>query len=262
MFTQHFSMKTTPFQEHPLLDNILSDDRFERARARLDHFRENGRVALLCGRTGIGKTTLVRSFLAAADARNYFPLLVKTSRLGACALLRLMVVSMGERPARGRERLFAQLIEKATSLSKTVLLVIDDAHLSDHASFHDLRLLSYATGSDNRPLFRVLLSGQDELQRLLSQDRFADLCERTSVHVLLHPLSETETLSYIQRQLKKSGAAANLISSEIGRMIHHYAGGIPRRINNAATVCLIAAATEKHKIVDEICANHALEELV
>lgn len=261
MFTHHFGMKTIPFHEHPPLDAIFSDERFERARARLDHFRQNARVALLCGRTGIGKTTLLRSFLADADSRHYFPLFLKTSRLGASALLRLMVVGMGERPARGRERLFAQLIDKATSLSKAILLVLDDAHLADPASFHDLRLLSDATGTDNRPLFRVLLSGQDELLLLLRQDRFADLCERMSVRVLLHPLSEDETQAYIQRQLKKAGAPASLIPSETGRTIHLYGGGIPRRINNAATACLLAAASEKLKIINEACASRALEEL-
>jgi len=261
MFTHHFGMKTLPFREHPPLDAILSDDRFERARARLDHFREHGRVALLCGRTGVGKTTLVRSFLAAADARHYFPLFLKTSRLGASALLRLMVVGMGERPARGRERHFSQLIEKASSLSKAVLLVVDDAHLVDPVSLHDLRLLSDTTGNDNKPLFRVLLSGQEDLQLLFRQERFADLNDRMNIRVLLSSLSEAEAQDYIQRQLKKSGASTAIIPQEIARMIHHHCAGVPRRINNAATNCLLTAAAEKLKIIDEACASRALEEI-
>lgn len=261
MFTHHFGMKTIPFHEHPPLDAILCDERFERARARLDHFRDHARVALLCGRTGSGKTTLIRSFLAATDQRHFLPILVKTSHVGVSALLRHLVAAVGERPARGRERLFTQLIEKASATSKGVLLVLDDAHLADPDSFHDLRLLSDATAQDNRPLFRVLLSGQDDLLRLLRQDRFTDLCERMSLRVLLHPFSESETQGYIQRQLKKAGAQANLIPAEVATAIHHYATGVPRRINIAATACLIAAAADKLKIVDESCAARALEEL-
>lgn len=262
MFTHHFGMKNLPFHEHPPLDAILCDERFERARAKLDHFRDHARVALLCGRTGIGKTTLIRSFLAAADPRHFLPVFVKTSRLGASAILRLMVAAVGERPARGRERLFAQLIEKAASTAKTIILVLDDAHLlTDPASLHDLRLLSDATAQDNRPLFRVLLSGQDDLLLLLRQERFADLCERMSLRVLLQPFSEAETQSYIQRQLKKAGAHPGLIPAETALAIHHHAAGIPRRINNAATDCLLVAAAEKLKIVDEACATRALEEL-
>lgn len=261
MYTQHFGMKTAPFHEQPPLDAILLDERFERARARLDHFRENGRLAILCGRTGVGKTTIVRSFLAAADARHYFPVHVKTSRVGASALLRLVVASLGERPARGRERLFAQLIEKATSLSRTVLLVIDDAHLLDPAALHDLRLLSDSSRDDHRPLFRVLLCGQEDLLQLLRQERFADFCERICVRVMLHPFTEAETATYIQRQLKKAGAPAGLFAAEATRTLHHDSAGIPRRINNAATLCLLSAAAEKLKLIDEACATRALEDL-
>src|SRR5487761_1869078 len=43
--------------------------------------------------------------------------------------------------------------------------------------------------------------------------------------------------------------------------LHHYAGGVPRALNNAAVAALIAAAADGKKLVDDTCARKAVTEL-
>lgn len=260
MFANAFGMKFLPFQEQPSGRQILHDDRIERGLAKLAYFRDHGRIALLCGRTGIGKTCLVRAFLAAAEPRLFLPVHITTSRLGATALLKLITTALGEKPARGRERIFGQLADKALAIGKTVLLVVDDAHLPDPTALTDLRLLADTSHPDGTPLFRVLLSGFDELRCLLQQDRFTDIQERISVRTSLLPLSEGETTLYIQWHLTQAEARPDIFHPEAVRLLHDFCGGIPRRINHAARACIVLAATEKAKSIADTCVRRALAE--
>jgi type II secretory pathway predicted ATPase ExeA len=43
--------------------------------------------------------------------------------------------------------------------------------------------------------------------------------------------------------------------------LHRVAGGLPRKLNNAATAALIAAAAEGKALVDDTCAKRAAAEL-
>jgi len=262
MYTNNFNIKSSPFQEHPEIKNILREDRFERQMARLNYFRDNGRIAILTGATGVGKTTLIRSFLDNSEPRYFHLLHIHLSRLGDTALLRHIVSKIGETPSRERERVFDQLSEKAFKTKKNILLVIDEAHLLSPASLVDMRLLCDMSSSEGKPLFRILLSGQDDLLHTLRQDRFTDLRDRLCVRSSLYPLSHDETLLYIDRQMQKAGATMNVFSSEIGKIIYEYSGGIPRKINNAAIACLIATASEKAKKVEASHARNAIEELL
>jgi general secretion pathway protein A len=261
MFTAILGIKTNPFLEQPPDDQILRDDQVAQGLARLDHFIEHGRLATLTGRTGVGKTCLLRAFLAGTDPRLHLPILIRTPRLGATALLRLLAAQLGEQPARGRERLFSQIIAKADG-ARPVLIAIDDAHLLDPAALTDLRLLADASRNDGRPLFRVLLSGLGILTTLIQSEAFTDIRERISMRVHLRHLDAEGSARYIRKRLLAVGAKGDLFPAGAIALIHDHSGGIPRRINNAATAALIAAATAGKKIVDEDCVQIALVEAV
>ncbi len=262
MYTNHFSMTDTPFQEQPTISRLICHDSFDRQLARLRHFSEQGRIALLTGRTGVGKTSLIRLLMEQLEPRLVYPVMVQTSRMGATALLRQVLCKLGERPTRGREKLFAQLNDKAIALGRTILLIIDESHLPEPESLIDLRLLADTSRDNGSPLFRILLSGQDELLRFIKQDRFTDLRERICIRATLYPLDAKGTSLYIASQLKSVGSDEKIFLPTTIVMIYDYSGGVPRRINNAATACLMAAASKKTKLIDEKICRHALEELL
>lgn len=262
MYTRHFNMTDTPFSEQPPAEHLFTDEGTEAHLARLRYFLHGGRIATITGCTGVGKSSLLRLLEAELDGNLLQALRINSTRLGATALLRSIVEKLGEHSARGRERLFMQLDEKTRGCARSILLVIDDAHLLSPDALIDLRLLADSSHDDGTPCFRILLSGQEELARTLRQDRFSDLQDRIHVRVRLHPFADTNMSSrYIDRRLKAVGASAKIFSPDAIARIHAHTGGIRRRINNAATACLLQAVSRGVQIIDEPLCLQALQEI-
>jgi general secretion pathway protein A len=208
----------------------------------------------------VGKSSLIRLFLHSLSANRYRPVYLHLTHLNANALLRLLVISLGEAPARGRERLFLQILQCANKAEISTVLVIDEAHLLACESLIDLKLLANAGLEDTAPL-KILLCGQETLRSQLRRQCHADLVQRISVQFGLCALTADQSASYIDFQMKKAGSSEKIFEPEAKSIIHDYAGGIPRKINNAATACLMNAATRDLKRIDEALVNGTMSEL-
>lgn len=259
MFLTHFQMIAHPFAENPPLEWLLSDDRFERALARLKFFMEQGRLALITGQTGIGKSSLLRLFGQSIPQNRYRPVYLHLTHIGPGSFLRLLVTSLGESPKLGKDRLFLQIEERVRKNEGETMLIIDEAHLIPSESLVDLRLLISSGMDEDLPL-KIVLCGQDSLGAALKRSAHADLVNRICVRCALHPLTEAETAAYIDHRMRCAGASEKIFSSEAKSLIHGYSGGLPRQINNIATACLMNAASKNRQIVDEALVNETMAE--
>jgi general secretion pathway protein A len=173
--------------------------------------------------------------------------------------LKLVVTTLGETPRRGKERLYEQILERATRAEGTLLLVFDEAHLLDGDALTDLRLL-ISSALDVRPPLKMLLVGQDPLRAVLRKARHADLANRVSVRHQLRPLSREQTCRYIDFQFTQAGGDANVFDDSVKTSIHDFTGGVPRQINNLATACLLQATARKVLRIDDDLFQHAAGE--
>ena len=259
MFLSHFNMTQNPFTERPPIEWLLNDERSAQGLARLEYFAQEGLVALLIGQTGIGKSSLLRLFLNSLPHNRYNPRYVHLTHLNARGLLRLIVTELGEAPAFGKDRLFTQILEHARKAGAPTILILDEAHLIDPAALTDLRLL-LSSAIDNGPPLKILLSGQEPLKNLLNRASHADLQNRITVRYRLAPLSEQQTSAYIDARVRQSGGSDKLFEPEAKTSIHEYAAGVPRQINNIATACLIHAAAQNTKKINEPLVNLTINE--
>lgn len=252
MFLDHFKMTAHPFCERPAREQLLRDDRMAQGLARLEYLAQEGTIALLTGPTGVGKSSLLRLFIESLSPHRHQPLYVHLAHLQSAALLRLIVTALGEKPRLGKDRLFLQILDKTRNTDKTTLLILDEAHLLPPDALTDLRLL-VSSGLDAEPALKIVLSGQEPLQRQLARASHADLAHRISVRHHLRAFTQDQSTAYIDFRLASAGASAKVFEPEAKRLIHHYAGGVPRQINNIATACLInAAARNQPKIADPL----------
>jgi general secretion pathway protein A len=259
MFTTHFKMTCQPFCEITPVEHLLQDERFSQGLARLQYLAHHGSLALLSGETGVGKSSLLKLFVGSLSRNRYQPLYLHLTHLSTTALLRLIVTTLGEIPKRGKDRLFLQILEKTQKSDLTTVLILDEAHLLEPQALTDLRLLLGSLHEEKTPL-KLLLSGQPPLREQLKQASHADLLHRLSVRYHLLPLSREQTASYVDFQMKIAGASSKLFDPEAKSLIHDYAGGFPRQINNIATACLLNAAAKNLQKITEALVNDTLSE--
>jgi general secretion pathway protein A len=259
MFLNHFKMNGHPFQERPPVEWILMDNHISQALARLDYFAQQGTLALVIGQTGVGKSTLLRLFIQNLSKNRYRPLYLHFTGVTSFSLLRLVVTQLGETPKRGKDNLFLQILERTAKGDLTTLLIIDEAHLIDPLALTDLRLLVSSALDTDLPV-KILLSGQEPLARLLARASLTDLANRITVRCHLCPLTKDETSSYIDSRMRSAGTSEKVFEPEAKSLIHDYASGIPRQINNIATACLLnAAAKNLHKINEPLVTDTMAE---
>lgn len=259
MFLTHFNMSAHPFAENPPIDWLLTDNRFEQALARMKFFLEQGRLALITGQTGIGKSSLLRLVRQAMPQNRYTPVYLHLTSVTPGAFLRLIVAQLGEAPRFGKDRLFLQIVERIKKNDTETVMIIDEAHLISVQTLVDLRLLISAGVDADLPL-KIVFSGQESLATLLKRASLADLVNRINIRYHIKPLSRDQTVAYINHRLKRADAADKLMTSDAKFLIHDYAGGVPRPINNIATACLINAASQNINCIDENTVNETMTE--
>jgi len=260
MFTKQFHLDSHPFEEYISHKHILRDERFIQATNRLDFFKQSGQVALLTGPTGVGKSLLLDCFLETLPPHRYQTLRPPISSVESPAMFRMIVTGLGEPPSVGKDRLFRQIINKAHTSGRTILIVIDDAHLLGEKTFVDLRLLLSAR-TKNTQAIKLLLCGQPDLSKQLTRSSLADLLNRVNVRSSLRGLNRDQTINYINHRLKCSGGSEELFDEQAKTLIHEHTGGVPRGINNLATTCLIHATSKEIKQITTAMVLEAAGEL-
>lgn len=258
MFLDHFALADHPFAERTPVDRLLGDERMQEGLARLEYFTRCGSLALITGHTGAGKTSLLRLFLQSLSRNRFQPIYLYLSQVGSVGILKLIVTALGEIPRRGKERLYLQIFERVQNTELTTVLVLDEAQLVDSDSLTDLRLLVSSQESDR---LKIVLAGQETLRDQLRRSRHHDLVHRLAVRYHVPPLTAEGTARYIDQQLKRVGSTEKLFDSEAKKLIHDYATGLPRQINNLATACLIHAAAKGDKKITEVTVAQVSQEL-
>ncbi len=260
MFTTHFKMKILPFLERPAIGQILQDERMSQGLARLQYMASQGTIALVTGQTGVGKSVLIKLFLAKLPQNQYLPIYIHFTPVKASSLFNLIVTGLGEAPKNNKQRLFLQIMDKTKKSRLPVLLIVDEAHLLDVDAITDLRLLVSSALEDSPPL-KIIMAGQNGIKEKIKRSTHADFANRVSVYCKLKPLTKIQTVAYIDFQMKWAGSSEKVFEPEVKELIHDYSNGLPRQINNIATACLINANILKAQKINLELLNQTMDEI-
>jgi len=208
-------------------------------------------LVAIFGEAGVGKTTLLRTYLAHVNPQELRTIFVFNPYLAFYDLLKLIFRNLGltittDDPLVLVHQLQQALNEEARQ-GRHVALIIDEAQAMPVETLEQLRLLSTLEDATAPPL-QIVLVGQPELHQKLQQDTLQHLEQRIGVRLTILPLTRQESLAYIHHRLAKVTQDDNPIFTEaaLRRLVRH-AKGVPRVLNILCTNALIAGVAAQQK---------------
>jgi len=255
MYESFYGLRENPFEVIPNPDYIYLGKNHREALANLLYgVRTKKGFIVITGEVGTGKTTLIHYLLDKLDGNDH----TKTAflfnpKLTANDFIQYILNDLGVRvqgQTKGEylHKLHRYLLN-AYRDEKRVLLIVDEAHGLNPELLEEVRLLSNLETSKSK-LIQIVLVGQPELDKTLSQPAFRQLRQRINMRYHLTPLSRKETEEYIEKRLRVAGAQEPLFTKKAIQEIYKKSGGIPRSINILCDNALLNGFALYQKIVD------------
>lgn len=266
MYEDFYGLAERPFSKTPDPRFLYMSRGHREALVRLLYAVEERDLILFTGEIGCGKTTLSRRLMDELDEEHYRIILFINPRLTPMEFLRALALRLDiESPSSGKTDLLEQIGGALYALYEQDIcpvLVIDEAQLVPHReTFDEIRLLTNFQ-LDDQNLMSVVLMGQPELRKRLAHRVYEPLRQRIGMQYNLKPLSLEETADYIDFRLKTAGGEGGLFADGAVERIFEYSGGIPRKINHAASLALLEGFGRETPIVGADILDAVMEELV
>jgi type II secretory pathway predicted ATPase ExeA len=235
----------------------------QEAVARITWCVEQRHIGVITGEVGAGKTVAIRAATAALDPSRHVSVYIANPAIGVRGLLHHIVAALGAVPSFYTATLVAQAAEALTGehaeRGRTPILVIDEAHLLDHAQMEAVRMLTNHDMDSGAP-FATLLIGQPTLRQRMRLGVLAALDQRIGMRYALPPMTAEETRDYIAHHITLAGRTDTLFTADAITVIHTASRGYPRAVNNIAVHALTAAYAHGNPVIDEKAARAALTE--
>jgi type II secretory pathway predicted ATPase ExeA len=139
-----------------------------------------------------------------------------------------------------------RLIEEAFALNrqgKSLVTIIDDAHLMEMITLRKLRLLF----EDFPKNHNVILIGQPSLLNNMSLGINADIKSRVTYSTIMRKLNPDDMRDFILSQLDKVRLGHNTFSEDALELIVRSSEGILRRARNLCLGCMLEAVRLQEK---------------
>lgn len=209
---------------------------------------QQGGLCLILGEPGTGKTVL-KNALIHHNPKQWITPVINRSLHSWHNLLRLLCQAL-ELPADGSDhKCEARLITEARNLNakgKTIIPIIDDAHLLPPEALHKLRLLL----EDFPKNHNLVLIGQPQLNTTLQLRHHADIKNRITYSAKIDTLGPAALADYIHSRLDHAGLPHSTFSDDATALILRISEGTLRAVKNLCVGALIEAVRDRTKTVD------------
>jgi len=250
VYEEFFGLSDAPFRLTPDPRFLYLSPKHAEALAHLRlGLTEPGGFVCITGDVGTGKTTVLRTFLAdlgpeVSTAFIFNPTLSWADLLERIAR-ELGVPSGGTSHVDAMDALNAHLLAQRKE-GRISVAVIDEAQAMPLEVLERLRLLSNLETTTEK-LLRLVLVGQPQLARLLTDQSLAQLNQRITLRWHLRPLTRRETFMYVRHRLAVAGGAdaSHIFTTPALFLVHRYSGGIPRLVNMIAHRATLAAYVKR-----------------
>lgn len=262
MHLDYYNLKSKPFQiniEHKFFwsGKSMSTALLTLKKATL---KDNG-FLILTGDTGTGKTVLI-NYIENILEDNTIIASIPNPDFEPHDFLNLLAncFKMNRKfESKGAFLIYLRnFLQKAYTIDKKILLIIDEAHRLKREILRELDLLSNIK-IDNKTMINILLVGQNGLNKLLKESYSKAIRQNIIVKCNLGSLTENETGKFIRYRLKIAGTERKIFNSKAVREVFSFSKGNPRLINSVCDFAMATGYSDDIKIIDAAvikkCAN-------
>jgi type II secretory pathway predicted ATPase ExeA len=269
MYEKFYGLRERPFDLIPNPRFLLLTDAHREALGNLEYgISAHKGITVLTGEAGTGKTTLIRTALARADAAVVGPPAswahLKNPRLSEPDFLEFLAARFGLSAGASESKLrLLDELEKRLAAGDRGALIVDEAQCVPLELLEEIRLLANIE-SDTEKLLPIILVGQPELADRLNEPALRQLKQRVALRCALAPLSLQETGAYIAGRITIAGGnPGQLFYREAVLTIHERSRGIPRTINMICDNALLTGYAEELrpvpvKVIETVCRDFDL----
>ncbi len=256
MYLSFYQLKKEPFHITPDPEFLYLSPSHKQALGSVIYGIEQrkGFIAIT-GEVGVGKTTILRSYLDRAERERLKIIYVFNSNVSFGGLVKTIHRELGSTPSEANNvyemvnQLHAILIEEYRQ-DRNVALIIDEAQNMPIATLENLRMLSNLETSKDK-LIQILLVGQPEFDHKLELHELRQLKQRIAIRCKILPLTLEESRNYIGHRLSKASRKkkTKVFSRSALSLIVKHSKGIPRILNVLCDNSLITGFGYQKKVV-------------
>lgn len=256
MYESFYGLKENPFNVTPNPEYLYLGESHREALAQLLYgIREKKGFIVITGEVGTGKTTLLHYLLEKLNGNDHtHTAFLFNPKLTVNDFIQYILKDLGVRVQGQTKGEYLHHLHRyllnAYRKDERVVLIVDEAQGLKPELLEEIRLLSNLETSRAK-LLQIVLVGQPELDKTLSQPEFRQLRQRINLRFQLSPLSFKETKEYIEKRLRIAGATEPIFTEKAIKEIYRRSGGIPRLINIICDNALLNGFALDQKVVDE-----------
>ena len=215
MYLNFFGLKKEPFHITPDPDFFYLSSSHKEALAGIIYgIKQKKGFVAITGDVGVGKTTVLRTYLESAEKSQLKIVYVFNARLTFEGLIKTIFQELGitvntDDTMEMVNQLYEFLIAEY-KLGNSVVLVIDEAQNMPIATLENLRMLSNLETSKDK-LLQIVLVGQSEFEVTLNCNSLRQLKQRIAIRSRILALTQEESLDYIKHRLQKAGSNHSMV---------------------------------------------------
>lgn len=252
MIRNYFGLEQNPFslEEVQLLKH--QQEIFDTLKV---HSQQGG-MCLILGEPGTGKSVIKETIYQQTDKRALVTIVGRTLH-SYRNTIKILCEAFKVDFEGSDFRCEKSIIDEAGNLNqqgKSLITIIDDAHLMDMVTVRKLRLL-FAEFPKNHNL---ILMGQPELLHKMTLRVNEDIKSRVTYSVVIQPLNPDQVQNFIFNQLDRIQLGHNTFHDDALNLIIKSTDGILRKTRNLCLSCLLEAVRERKKQVSLDMVNRVL----
>ncbi len=265
MYRDFFKLDDYPFRLTADARYFFMGEGHARATAYLNYlFHVRDGIGVITGDPGAGKSVVLEHVLSELQ-EDIALARIQQTQLTASEFLFAVCLKLGLSPDSSNKANLTEALyrfcRKTHFSGRFVLLVVDEAQRLKPQVLEEIRMLANME-KNGRKLMHVVLSGQSELNLLLSPQHKDALSQQVRLSCHIEPLTPEEVSRYIEYRLWIAGGEHTVeFPAELLPLIMRFTGGIPRLINVLCDMTLIAACISNTRFVDEKSMRAAIRKL-